>query len=216
MKEHQKRSQIMIAASRFLPLPVVLLVMFPHPGPGAAVAQTRPPEGLPACEWCGAGEAPANLSWRTTIAPPDEPGRRIVVSGRVLKSDGRTPAPGVIIYAYHTNNGGIYARKGGETGNGLRHGRLRGWMRTDSLGRYEFRTIRPGGYPGGTEPAHIHMTVKEPGKEEYWIDSILFDDDPRLTRGERGRLENVGGAGVVTLKPGADGTPGAARDIILK
>ena len=136
---------------------------------------------LPECEWCGAGEAPADVSWRTTIAGKDEPGERLVVRGTVYRPDGKTPAPGVILYAYHTNAKGVYPKKGTETGNARRHGYLRGWMKTDSAGRYEFRTIRPAAYPGGDNPEHIHVTVKEPGKAEYWIDEFHFADDPLLT-----------------------------------
>lgn len=183
-------------------------------GSASAAAQgSRDP--LPDCEWCGASEAPANVSWRTTIAPDDEPGKRLVLRGRVMKPDGVTPAPGVVVYAYHTDAKGVYPKRGDEKGNARRHGYLRGWARTDSAGRYEFRTIRPEPYPGGTNPAHIHMTVKESGKEEYWIDEVHFDDDPILTPGARAGLRGIGGAGIVRVRPGPDGVGEAVRDIVL-
>lgn len=81
---------------------------------------------LPSCEWRGADEAPDSLSWQISIAPPDEPGDSLIVTGTVYRPDGRTPAPGVILYVYHTNAQGIYPKKGDETGNGRRHGYLRG------------------------------------------------------------------------------------------
>ena len=56
-----------------------------------------------------------------------------------LEADG-APAAGIIVYAYQTDATGIYPR--GST----RHGRLRGWVRTDEAGRYRFDTIRPGAY----------------------------------------------------------------------
>lgn len=37
--------------------------------------------------------------------------------------------------------------------------RLEGWAKTDFEGRFEFRTIRPGPYPGRREAAHIHLTL---------------------------------------------------------
>jgi protocatechuate 3,4-dioxygenase beta subunit len=57
---------------------------------------------LPDCEWCGATEAPESLSWKTVVASDDEPGQRMIISGRVFKADGRTPAEGVILYVNQT------------------------------------------------------------------------------------------------------------------
>ncbi|MCF8243253.1 MAG: hypothetical protein K9J16_17890 [Melioribacteraceae bacterium] len=171
-------------------------------------------EGLPECEWCGADEAPENLSWETTIANENEPGERLVVTGTVYESDGKTPASGVIIYIYHTNADGIYPKRGDETGNGKRHGYLRSWLKTNSEGKYKINTIKPAPYPTRSEPAHIHMTVKVPGKEEDWIDSIMFEDDPLLKNVEY-RLTERGGSGIVSLKRNDGGHLTAHRDIYL-
>jgi protocatechuate 3,4-dioxygenase beta subunit len=182
--------------------------------PAAAHGQENR-DGLPDCEWCGTSEAPADISWSASIAAAGEAGRRLRVSGVVTKPDGVTPAPGVLIYAYHTDAKGVYPKRGNETGNGRRHGYLRGWVRSDSAGRYEFLTIRPEPYPGGTNPAHIHMTVKEPGKDEQWIDEVHFDDDPILTPAARRQFGNVGGSGVVKVRAGKDGVSEAVRNIVL-
>jgi protocatechuate 3,4-dioxygenase beta subunit len=50
-------------------------------------------------------------------------------------------------------------------------------MHTDAEGRYEYRTIRPGPYPGGGVPAHVHYVVSAPGFRER-VFEIVFDDDP--------------------------------------
>lgn len=149
------------------------------------------------------------------LAGPDEPGERLVLTGTVSASDGETPVPGVLVYAYHTDLTGRYTKRGDETGNGRRHGRLRGWLVTDERGRYRIDTIRPGGYPGSTEPAHIHMTVRPPGGEERWIDSVEFVDDPRLTAAHRTRREGRGGSGIVEPVRGEDGVWRARRDVVL-
>ncbi|MCB0644992.1 MAG: intradiol ring-cleavage dioxygenase, partial [Phaeodactylibacter sp.] len=86
---------------------------------------------LPDCEWCGAMDAPTQLSSTLQIAGLQEPGERLLITGTVFQADGVTPAPNILLYAYHTNQAGIYAKKGNETGNGRRHGHLRGWLKTD-------------------------------------------------------------------------------------
>jgi len=122
------------------------------------------------------------------------------INGIVYKADGKTPAPGVILYLYHTDESGHYTAKAGANGWGKRHGYLRGWVRSDAKGSYKFVTLRPAPYPGHTDPAHIHITVKEPGFKEYYLDEFLFADDPLLTPSMRGKLENRGGSGILTLK----------------
>ena len=181
-----------------------------------AAVQAQPAASLPACEWCGAPDAPPSLSATTIVAPPGEPGTRLVITGRVLRSDGRRPARNVLLYTYHTNAGGRYARRGDETGNGLRHGHLRGWLRTGPNGEYRIDTIRPGAYPGRAEPAHVHLTVTPAGGEERWVDSVVFDDDPLLTPALRSQMPNIGGSGVVHVSRDAAGVQHAVRDIRLQ
>lgn len=135
------------------------------------------------------------------------------ITGTILQSDGVTPAAGVIMYVYHTNQEGIYPTRGGERGWGRRHGYLRGWIKTGADGKYTFYTQRPGAYPSRNAPAHIHVTLKEPGKNEYYIDDFLFADDPLLQHQPPGKNPK-GGAGLVTLtKEG--GLWVARRDIVL-
>ncbi len=119
----------------------------------------------------------------------------------------------MILYVYHTDAKGFYSPAPGQTA-ARRHGGLRGWMQTDANGRYKFRTIRPAPYPNRHLPAHIHAVVKEPGKNEYYIDDFLFDDDPLLTR-EKRTQEARGGSGIVRVTRNADGVWIARRDLVL-
>lgn len=135
--------------------------------------------GLPACEWCGVAEGPATPDWQTTIAGSDETAEALVLSGTIFGRDGR-PARDVVLYVWHTNARGIYPKRGGERGNAQRHGYLRGWVKSGADGRYRIRTIRPGPYPGGSEAAHIHMTLKTPDGVESYFDTIHFAGDPLL------------------------------------
>jgi protocatechuate 3,4-dioxygenase beta subunit len=121
------------------------------------------------------------------------------INGIVYKADGKTPAPDVVLYLYHADEAGHYPKKGNEKGWAKRHGYLRGWLRTNEKGEYKFGALRPGPHPGSTEPAQVHVIVKEPDIDAYYIDSFLFADDPLLTEDRRARLTNRGGSGVVEL-----------------
>ncbi|MFN0085816.1 MAG: intradiol ring-cleavage dioxygenase [Blastocatellia bacterium] len=157
---------------------------------------------------------PKTLGWETTIGGANEPGEPMEISGTIYQADGKTPAAGVILYVYQTNAAGVYAAAPGQTA-ARRHGALRGWMKTDAAGRYRFRSIRPAAYPGRTDPAHIHPTIKEPDKNEYYIDEYRFDDDPLLTPRERAREEKRGGSGIIALTKNAQGGWLGRRDIVL-
>lgn len=160
----------------------------------------------------GLPEKPAG---ETRIAPAGEPGEAMRIEGIVRAGAGR-PAPGVIVYAYHTNKGGRYPRDDATRDTpAARHGRLRGWATSDAAGRYTFETIRPGGYPLSREPAHVHLHVIEPGRCTYYIDDILFDDDSRLTPERRQRLRGRGGNGITVPVKDATGRWIVRRDIVL-
>lgn len=139
---------------------------------------------------------------------------QMVVTGTVFQSDGKTPAAGVIVYAYHTNRDGIYPTKGNEKDWARRHGYIRGWTKTGEDGRYTFYTFRPETYPSRSEPAHVHLTIKEPNKQEYWIDSILFEGGPLITQKVRKSKRNRCGSGIIELRQ-KDGYLIANRDIYL-
>ncbi len=156
---------------------------------------------------------PASLSSSTSLAPEKEPGEWILIQGVMYQPDGKTPAPGIVLYVYQTDATGRY-QPGASQVHARRHGHLRGWVKTDTQGRYEFKTIRPASYPNSNIPQHIHAIIREPGKSVYWIDDFFFDDDPFLNMAERSRQEQRGGNGILTLTPGKR-LPTATRNISL-
>ena len=158
---------------------------------------------------------PARFTSHARIAPASEPGEPLRIDGRVTDAAGK-PRAGVIVYAYHTDAGGIYPRSPPVDGRpGPRHGALRGWARTDAAGNYRFDTIRPASYPNADVPQHVHMHVIEPGCSTYWIDDIHFTDDPRLTKAQiAGVSHGRGGNGIATPSK-RDGTLFVRRDIVL-
>ena len=139
---------------------------------------------------------------------------KLKLTGTVFEKDSNMPAENVILYIYQTNRNGIYATIGDEKGWAKRHGYHRGWIQTGKSGHYTFYTFRPAAYPNGIEPEHIHVTVKEPNKNEYYIDEFVFDDDPMLTQKERNELEKRGGSGIVKPEIKEDILT-VNRDIIL-
>ncbi len=187
--------------------------------PAAEARAQEPIVGLP-CEGCEAvfQGLPETLAASARIAPESEPGEPLRIEGTVTHAKGR-PAPGVIVYAYHTDSKGIYPTDSSVSRLGeaaARHGRLRGWVKTDEKGRYRFDTIRPAGYPDSDLPQHVHMHVIEPGRCTYYIDDLMFDDDPRLTPKMRQNLVlDRGGPGVVMPVRTGEGGWLAVRDIGL-
>jgi protocatechuate 3,4-dioxygenase beta subunit len=184
-----------------------------------APAEQRPARSdLYQCEGCeGALERDASgLSWRVKVGSGLDRGELLQVEGIVYRADGRTPSPGVVIYAYHTNAEGLYAHGSPQTEASRRHGRLRAWVKTDAQGRYRFDTIKPAPYPGGRFPAHIHLTVLEPDRRPYWIDDIVFEGEAGVSEAYRTGMTNRGGNGIIRLQRNGDGVLLARRDIILE
>lgn len=165
------------------------------------------------CPWCGASEAPASTGASARIAPADEPGIPLDVSGTVYRPDGRTPAAGVLLYAYQTDAQGVLPRRGSDQGE---HGSLRGWVRTDARGHYRLFTIRPAPERGTGEPARIQMTVRPEGARETLIDPLEFADDSLLTTSVRARRRGAGGSGIVRPVVDSHGTLHVTRDIVLE
>ena len=185
----------------------------------AACAPSRaatPIVGLP-CEDCEVPLVglPADPPSIASLAPAGEPGERLRLTGRVTDAAGR-PRGGVVVYAHQTDRQGVYPGERADADPGIqRHGRLRAWATSDADGAYTFLTVRPGSYPGSTMPQHIHLYVIERGCALYYIDDVLFRDDPYLTpaaarKADRGR----GGSGIVTPVRRA-GEWQARRDIVL-
>jgi len=121
---------------------------------------------------------PASLSERARIAPASEPGTPLRISGVVVGPDGVTPQAGVVVFAYHTDDSGKYRERPGQPW------RLRGWVKTDAKGTFEFETIRPGPYPGRNVPAHVHLTIESAsfGRQHA---GLQFADDPLVPATDR-------------------------------
>ncbi len=150
------------------------------------------------CEGCTAIYEYGNrqLSSIDTLPEFQQTNPKLKISGTVYQMDGKTPAENVLLYIYQTNRRGTYETKVEQFGRTNRHGDIRGWVKTGKDGKYTFYTFRPASYPERQEPEHIHLTVKEPDKNEYYLDDYVFEDDPLLTKARRQKLRNRGGSGI--------------------
>ena len=182
----------------------------------AAAPAPRVRPDLYACDGCEAlaEREPAALSPEASL--PAAAGEPLRLHGRVVHSDGVTPAAGVVLYAHHTNGAGLYADGDADSPWSRRHGRLRGWVRTGADGRYAFHSIKPAPYPGANIPAHIHLLVGEPGRPVYYVDDVVFAGEYGVDARYLARQELRGGSGVVTLTRDAAGAWIAQRDIVLE
>lgn len=166
---------------------------------------------------------------RQSLVIADEPGDAVAISGMVRDSAGR-PIAGAHVTIFQTDAKGFYspldeASKRMDEPNS----RIFGFLRTSAEGQYEFRTVRPGGYPfplkGRTGdralvPAHIHFAVEAPGFIAHTCDTgytcqIVFADDPRMTPHWQKWARDLHFP-VLTLKRNATGILKATYDITLR
>nr|WP_214406764.1 protocatechuate 3,4-dioxygenase subunit beta [Pseudonocardia lacus] len=118
---------------------------------------------------------------RQHAAPPI--GERIIVSGRVLDSDGRG-IPDTLVEVWQANACGRYAHSV-DTYDAPLDPNFSGGGRvvTDSAGNYSFTTIKPGPYPWGNHhnawrPSHIHFSVFGRSFTQRLVTQMYFPGDP--------------------------------------
>lgn len=112
---------------------------------------------------------------RAKIAADDEPGERLLLSGRVFTDDCETPLVGALLDIWQADENGVYHDAGATF-------RLRGQVLTDSDGRFMVDTIKPGNYTLAENvwrPAHIHFTTSMPGHRPVTT-QLYFKGDPYL------------------------------------
>ena len=194
----------------------VFFVLFLTQGCQGQLEQSSRLVGGP-CEGCEAIFEYGDRKLFSVDTLPDfnDGGMKIKVTGTIYQNDGSSPAEGVILYIYHADQNGIYATKGDETGWGKSHGYIRGWVKTDKDGKYTFYTLKPGTYPSGSTPAHIHPIILEPNGKYYWLGSYQFEGDSLLTEKEISSESPRGGSsGLLSLRKEGNLWVGE-RDIIL-
>lgn len=110
-----------------------------------------------------------NAPGRTSLLEPGITGTKLVLTGRVLSTDGK-PISGARLDFWHSDSKGEYDNAGYK---------LRGHQFTYQEGRYRLETIVPGQY-GGRTP-HIHVKVQAPNGR-ILTTQLYFPGEPRNQR----------------------------------
>ena len=118
-------------------------------------------------------ETDADLTRQHTGQPL---GERIVVTGRVLGSDGK-PLGGQLVEIWQANAAGRYRHSVDPNFSGG------GRCLTDDAGSYRFVTVLPGAYPWGNHPnawrpKHIHFSLFGRAFTERLVTQMYFPGDP--------------------------------------
>ncbi len=115
-------------------------------------------------------------------------GQLITVSGRVLDDAGK-PVPDCLIEIWHANASGKYIHHNDPSPVPAdANFRGRGRVVTDAEGKYQYKTIKPGGYavpdnrPGDTigwwRPPHIHLSLFGANFASRLVTQVFFPGDP--------------------------------------
>ena len=114
-------------------------------------------------------------------------GERIIVTGRVLDSDGR-PVANTMVEIWQANAAGRYLDNEDQHPAPLDPNFSgAGRCLTDAQGRYRFITIKPGAYPwrnhrNAWRPAHIHFSLLGPEFRSRLVTQMYFPGDPLMPR----------------------------------
>ncbi|MBV8848463.1 MAG: intradiol ring-cleavage dioxygenase [Methylobacteriaceae bacterium] len=104
---------------------------------------------------------------RSDLREPGIAGQPVELSGYVLTHACMRIA-GALVDLWHADSSGDYDNTGF---------RLRGHVFTDNEGRFLFRTILPGIYPGRTR--HYHVKIQAPGASRVLTTQFYFPNEKR-------------------------------------
>ncbi len=140
------------AAPKLMPTPAT-----PDDDDEPTIAQTEGPYYTP------------NTPERASLLEPGMPGTQLVISGRVIDTNG-TAVDRALIDFWHCDNAGQYDNTGYT---------LRGHQFTAASGQWQLTTIVPGLYTGRTR--HIHVKVQAPN-QRVLTTQLYFPGEPGNAR----------------------------------
>ena len=152
------------------------------------------------------------LSNTDTISDYNSKTNKLKLTGTIYMSDGLTPASDVVLFIEQANEDGDFELS--QTGDNP-HLFHRSWVKTDADGNYTIYTFVPGNDRRYNMLQQIFPIVKEPSKEEYQLESFLFDEDPLLTKRCRNKIKKNSDETRILKLTQEDGILVAQRDIVL-
>ncbi|MBL8792346.1 MAG: hypothetical protein JNM56_00425 [Planctomycetia bacterium] len=118
--------------------------------------------------------------FRGKVTPPLEPGKVLLISGRVWGLDTRRPLANAVLDVWQANAKGRYDNDDPKNPPAKDVFLNRTRLLTDETGYYEFESIHPGAYQIGPKewrPSHIHYLVRVPGYKTL-VTQLYFKGDP--------------------------------------
>lgn len=104
---------------------------------------------------------------RVKLIEPGMSGTPLVVTGRIINTDGKT-IPDATLEVFHADTEGEYDMRGF---------RCRGEIPVSAEGSYRLESIVPGGYGGRAQ--HIHYVISAPGHRRL-VTQLYFENDPKF------------------------------------
>lgn len=137
---------------------------------------------------------------------------KLKLTGVIYQSDGVTPAKDVILFIEQPDENGDFDLRNTVDQRYVFH---RSWVKTDADGRYTFFTFIPGNDRRYNQMQQIFPIIKEVSKAEVQLESLLFDEDPMLTKRCRKQLVKNGNTSRILTTKKEDGILVAVKDIVL-
>ena len=137
---------------------------------------------------------------------------KLKITGTIFESDGVTPAKDVVLYIDQADENGDFDLRYTDE---KRYVHNRGWIKTDSDGKYTFFTYVPGNDRRFNLKQQLFPIIKEPSKDAYEMESFLFDEDPFLTKMCRKKITKKGDPTRILKLKNIDGLNIVEKDIVL-
>lgn len=121
----------------------------------------------------------AGAPFRAKISPPLEPGKVVVVKGRIWGYDSKKPLSNTVIDIWHASANGRYDNDDQSKPPRPDVFTNRARLHTNEQGYYEFETVHPGAYqigPNAWRPSHIHYMVQSPSYKTL-VTQLYFAGD---------------------------------------